>query len=187
MTKTEKLEKLRGIKPTAFPTVMTYDMGLQFDTYTSKGIGNHLGEISSWPLWKIKRLSQDSLETIQEKINKKSLTPEDFRNTGFYQLASELLKNKNADLNTVFENIKNFPATEDSKYLYVFADTESAFLEEVLFFGTENEITQEFFERFPVFTSWEDLEESELDDCLEELRERGEGLVFNEFDGETES
>ena len=62
------LKKLKSIKRTAYQTVMTYDMGLQFDIMDSTGAETNLGNTGAWPLWKFKRLSQEAIDFIATKI-----------------------------------------------------------------------------------------------------------------------
>ncbi len=59
MTREEMLAKLKVIEPTACPTVMTYDMGLQFEIMNSTGASTNLGNIGDWPLWKFPRLTEE--------------------------------------------------------------------------------------------------------------------------------
>ena len=179
MTKHEKLRKLRPLRPTAFPTVATFDMGLQFDTLSGSGAGTHLGEVSGWPLWKIERLDAGEMGRILEKIGRGELSAADFSETDFQVLSSALSKNRRLDLNSVFAGIGNFPKTEEEEYLYVFADAEISPCDEIMFFGTEEELSAYFLERFPIYETWEEMDEEELDGYLEAIEESGDGLSYN--------
>ena len=177
MTRDEMLTKLKNIKPTAFPT---FDMGLQFDTYTSEGMGTHLGDIASWPLWKIKRLNNEKQIEIMSKIAEKKLTADDFKDTEFATLASELVNNKNLELNEIFSSLNNFPYSEQKEYVYIYSDTEG-WNDEVLFFDSEELLAEHFIATYSIYTDWDELDDSELEECIDELNEHSEGLVFCEF------
>lgn len=185
MTRDEMLTKLKNIKPTAFPTVATFDMGLQFDTYTSEGMGTHLGDIASWPLWKLKRLSSEKQIEVISKIAEKKLTAEDFKNTEFETLSSELVNNKNLDLNEIFSSLEDFPYSEQKEYVYIYSDTEG-WNDEVLFFDSEKDLAEYFTETYSIYSEWDELEDSELEECIDELNEHSEGLVCWEFSEKSE-
>lgn len=186
MTRDEMLTKLKNIKPTAFPTVATFDMGLQFDTYTSEGMGTHLGDIASWPLWKIKRLSNEKQIEVMSKIAEKKLTAEDFKHTEFETLSSELVNNKKLDLNEIFLSLEHYPYSEEKKYLYVYSDTEG-WNDEVLFFDSEELLAKYFTEVYSIYSDWDDLDDSELEECINELNDHSEGLVLWEFSEKSEN
>ena len=180
MTKEEKINKLKHIKPTSFPTVVTYDAGLQFDVMNEEGIGTYLDVIAEWPLWKLKRLEKGKLEDIKIKISKNELIVSDFENTEFYTLAKELVEFKKMNLNTIFNSLDKFPYSDDNKYVYIYSDTKG-WDDKTLFFETEEKLKEYFFDIYPIQLSWDKVYIGELDECLENIAENGEGIFFWTF------
>ena len=177
MTRDEILSKLKSIKPTAHPTVMTNDMGLQIDVMDSTGGITDLGNYGDWPLWKFKRLSKEQLEFLQNIMKTRKLVLEDFKNTNLYHFIEKILVNfSDADLNGVFETIIKYPDTE-GEYFFIFCDVDG-YKFELTIFGTEEEISKEFFSCFDIYNKWEDYDDDTLKEYLESLEESGEGLCF---------
>ena len=66
MTREERIAKLSTIKVVMANIVATYDMGLQYDILTSRGVITDIGNIEQWPYMKFK-ISQ-SLRDIQTSL-----------------------------------------------------------------------------------------------------------------------
>ena len=177
MTREEMLTKLKGIKPTAHPTVMTYDMGMQIDIMDSTGGITDLGNYGDWPLWKFKRLTQEQITKIKNKSEQGNLGLDDFANTGLYIFIKRILDNiKDVDLNAAFNSIDKYPSSEGELF-YIFCDT-CSWKFELEMFNTEEEISKEFFSRFNIYDKWEDCDDDTLKEYIKSLEEFGEGLCF---------
>lgn len=178
MTINEMLQKLKSIKRTAHPTVMTYDMGLQFDIMDSTGAETNLGNVGDWPLWKFKRLNQEEIENISEKINNKTLKVEDFVGIEIEPFIETIISQyKEIKLYEVIKDIVKYPYSNEIPDFFVYCDTKSWSFE-LEIFGTENEIIEDFYKRFSIYTKWEDYDDDELANYITEIEENGEGVCF---------
>lgn len=186
MTREEMLMKLKSIKPTAHPTVMTYDMGMQIDVMNSKGGTTDLGNYGDWPLWKFKRLTPEQITLIKNKSEQGNLSLEDFANTELYLFVKQILNNiKDVDLNKAFNSIDKYPDS-NGELFYIFCDTGS-WKFELEMFDTEEEISKEFFSRFYIDDKWDECDDDTLKEYIESLEEFGEGLCFYNTKDEEES
>lgn len=184
MARDEILKKLKSIKRTAHPTVMTYDMGLQFDIMDSTGAETNLGNVGNWPLWKFYRLSQKQIDLLKVKINNKDLSVSDFEGIDFEPFIKTILSQyQDIKLYEVFKDIENYPFSDEQNFFFIYCDTKSWDFE-LKMFATEEEITDYFYERFAIYTKWEDYNDDELSSFLEEIEENGEGVCFYTVDNE---
>lgn len=182
MLREEMIEKLRNIRLTSYPTVVTFDMGMQFDVFSKDGAFTCLGEIASWPLWKLKRLSESKINDIQNKINNNSLTCEDFVDTELRTFVEEIVQNKKGDINLLLKDVCKYPFSSEDHYIYVYSDTEG-WNDEVSFWGTLEEFEEDYLKRYrAMLTDWENFSDSELKSIIEEIEEHGEGLFFCEME-----
>lgn len=179
MTREEMLQKLKNIKPTAFPTTATMDMGLEFDVMDSNGVYTYLGSIGDWPLWYFERIEEKTLSAIKNKLdNHQELSSEDFKETDLYNFAKRLENREDFEFTEAFKNIVNFPKSEENKYVYVYCDL-GEWVPELDFYSTEEEISNVFFGYYSTNNKWEDLDDDWLSTYYEELEEHEEGLPFN--------
>ena len=179
MTRDEILNKLKSLKPTAFPTTATMDMGLEFDVLTAEGAYTYLGAIGDWPVWVFDRLESSKVMELKNKIDKNiNLTAEDFKNTDLYKFAKKLENREDFEFHEKFQSIINFEKSDESKYVYAYCDL-GEWVPDLDFYGTDEEISKVFFSSFPGSTLWDDLDDNWLSTYYEELEEHGEGLPFN--------
>ena len=182
MTKEEMINKLKTIKPTAFPTVGTDDMGIQFDVVTPDGAYTYFGGIGEWPVWFFDRLDNEHIENIKQKLkNRKKVTFNDFQGTDIFSFAKRLEIRNEVDLSKTLKDIVNYPISDDKKKVYIFGDIGS-YEPELSFFDTEEEIVKYFFNNFPGSNSWESLDEVSISVYLREVEDHGEGLRLNSSD-----
>lgn len=66
------------------------------------------------------------------------------------------------------------------KNIYNFSDTEG-WNNNVLFFDSEESLAEYFIKTYPIYTNWDEMEDSELEERIDELDEHSEDLVFWEF------
>ena len=74
MTREEKIEKLNTISVIVTDLTVTFDMGLEFTTMTSKGVTTQMGNIGQWPCFVFNMTKQirnllDKLHTGEEVSN----------------------------------------------------------------------------------------------------------------------
>lgn len=50
-----------------------------------------------------------------------------------------------------------------------------------MFFDSEESLAEYFIKTYPIYTNWDEMEDSELEERIDELDEHSEGLVFWEF------
>ncbi len=183
MTKEEMINKLKTIKPTAFPTVATFDMGIQFDVITPNGAYTYFGGVlGDWPVWVFERLDNETIGKLQAKINNgEKLIPADFENTDLRPFAIRLGNREDFEFNEIFTNFLNYPKTEEQKNIYVYSDL-GEWVPELMFFNSEEEITSYFFDNFPGSNTWDKMDDNSISSFYYELEEHGEGLYISTSD-----
>ena len=70
------------------------------------------------------------------------------------------------DLFVAFSRLAEYKPTETDKYFYMYSDFWARDFG-IELYGTEEEVTDVFFERFPVRRSWNDMDDDELEGFLE--------------------
>ena len=81
MTRDSLLEALSHVKFCAVPTVLTMDMGLEYDYISSEGASTCLGRIGEWPAYKLRKIVDAQWKAILQKYHNKELCEEDFIGT----------------------------------------------------------------------------------------------------------
>ena len=181
MNRKEMLAKLKAIKPTACPVVMTMDMGLQIEIMNAKGATTNMCTFVEWPLWSIPRLTDEQLNELKEKIKNKTLVAEDFPET-LEPIVKEINSRRNdVMLAEAFKDILNYPITETEKEFFIYCNV-LPWTFELCFYGTKAEAEKEFFEGFEIENVWEEMEDTELEEYCALLDEQGEGIPFNTYD-----
>lgn len=179
MTKEEMISKLHAIKPTAFPTVITDDMGLQFDVITPTGAYTYLGAIGDWPAWCFNRIDEKAIGILNNKLqNNENFSSDDFINTDIYLLAKKLEKVDGVDLTESLKDIVNYPYSDKNKFVYVYCDL-GQWKPEVRIYDNEMDFSKAFFNDFPGSQTWDILDENAIESYYEELEEHEEGISFN--------
>ena len=83
MNRSEMISHLSQIGLRAVPTVMTYDMGLQYDYITTRGAGTSFGGMGRWPLWHFSAMDKAKWDAIVSHIKEDCLTHHDLLGTEF--------------------------------------------------------------------------------------------------------
>lgn len=177
MEKRAIIEKMKTIKPTAFPVYVTTDMGLEFDVMSSDGAYTHLGKIVTWPLWIFKKLDDDLLERLENTENNVSI--EDFQNTDLYYFLLKLSKRRDFNLKKIVEEVIQFHQyCFPDKYIYIYCDPDHIDFHFDLFNSSE-EIEKKFIEDyFCELGAWEEMDEDWLNHYYEAFSNHGEGIGY---------
>ena len=179
MTKEEMISKLHAIKPTAFPTVITDDMGLQFDVITPTGAYTYLGAIGDWPAWYFNRLDEQVIALLENKLqNNEKFSSEDFSNTDIYSFVKKLETIDGINLTESLKEIFNYPISDKNNFIYIYCDL-GQWKPEVRFYDTEMDFSKAFFNLFPGNQTWDILDENAIESYYEELQEHEEGIPYN--------
>lgn len=179
MTKEEIVSKLNKIKSTAFPTVVTTDMGVQFDVITPTGAYTYLGAIGDWPAWCFNRIDEKVTGLLKSKLqNNEKFSSNDFFNTDIYLLAKKLEKVDGVDLTEYLKDIVNYPYSDKNKFVYVYCDL-GQWKPEVRIFDNEMDFSEAFFNEFPGSQTWDILDANAIESYYEALGEHEEGIPFS--------
>ena len=179
MNKKEMLAKLKAIKPTACPVVMTMDMGLQIEIMNSTGATTDMGTFAKWPLWSIPRLTAEQLNELKKKIENNILAADDFPESLEPIVKEIIIQRKDVNLSEVFKDILNYPIIETEKNFFIYCNA-LPWTFELRFYGTKEEAEKDFFDRFAIIRTWEEMNDDELANYCDLLDEQGEGVFFKD-------
>ena len=165
MTREQMIEELKSLDLRAIPTIVTMDMGLQYDYATSEGAGSGFGGMGNWPAHVFNPFNEKQWLSIREAIRNKTIALEHLKNTGldvFVQsiptLGEELV------LSEVLEDLLSLPENLINKYYCLF-DTGIWYAkgDNPIFFTSEKQLKDAFIDRYVNdLTRWEDMDEEEL-------------------------
>ena len=82
MNREEMLKELKTIDLRAIPTVVTMDMGLQYDYATSEGAGTGFGGMGDWPAHMFNPIQNEQWHMIRKAIKENALAVSDLKGTG---------------------------------------------------------------------------------------------------------
>ena len=90
MNRSELINELCKVPICAIPTVITMDVGLQYDYITAEGAGTSLGNMGEWPAFKLKGIPTDRWMDIKAKVKNKALSEADLEGTELGLLVENL-------------------------------------------------------------------------------------------------
>lgn len=178
------LEKLHSIDVIVCRLEVSFDMGIQFDVMTSKGVCTHLGDVGNWPCWEVP-ITKELIE-LREMVleDSTSVTIEDVlavdvckRLLSYYNMYNEeewLVEGNVLDMcfGNLIKSIREIDCSRDKVYAYV--DLEEWGDGTVKFFNEERDLNTYFV---CIFGNEERL----YDEMTEvELQEAFENAVENE-------
>ena len=125
------LEKLHSIDVIVCRSVVTFDLGIQFDVMTSKGVCTHLGNVGNWPCRELS-VTKELIE-LKEKVieDSASITIEDVlavdvckRLLSYYNMYNEeewLVEGNVLDMcvGNLIKSIREIDCSRDKVYAYV--------------------------------------------------------------------
>ena len=185
MTREQMILELKAAGIRAVPTVMTYDMGMQYDYITSEGAGTSLGGMGSWPLWKFNAIPKDRWQQIKQAIEDKTLTPELLEGTGLDVMLSDIyiVESQTIDYSDFLSGLADLGMpTSDYYCLY---DTGMLFSETVkpLFYLDEKEAKAAFAKSFCYnIETWDNMDDDTVENWYERLTDDLERMSYMEVD-----
>lgn len=182
MTREEMLNKLHSIRVGAQPTVITNDMGLQYEYVTKDGHGEGFGDMGDWPAYKITGVSNEKLESLKQKVRCNILTVADLENTDlilFYNKVFGVCRPEEyiPALCGFFENLISVVSVSENT---LFALCDAHQLEpKVFFYSTYDELEKAFTNRYACcIEEWERLEDDELEVWLKRTENELDTIPF---------
>ena len=122
MTREEMISFLSKIDLRATPTVMTGDMGLQYDYITSAGAGTGFGGMGDWPIWRLPTLESTKWEHIREAVRNSTLTLDDIAETGLDGIVEKAHQTSNCSPAVILKGLLDLPVELPDKSYYCFFD-----------------------------------------------------------------
>lgn len=182
MDRTEMLNMLHSIRVGAQPTVITYDMGLQYEYVTPEGHGEGFGNMGAWPTYCLNNINNVVFETIKHKIKDGVLTTDDLAGTDlllFYNHVFDIPRPESCipDICDFFENLLSVQLKSNGQ-LYVMCDA-CQWEPEAYFYSTYEELEEAFADYYASdVEEWECLDDEELDEWLHRAEEELDSIPF---------
>lgn len=186
------LEKLHSIDVIVCPSVVTFDLGIQFDVMTSKGVCTHLGNVGNWPCRELS-VTKELIE-LREKVleDTTSVTIEDVlavdvckRLLSYYNMYNEeewLVEGNVLDIcfGNLINSIREIDCSRDKVYAYV--DLEEWEDGTVKFFNEERDLNTYFVSIFGKDDRlYDDMTDEELQDTYDKAQENENGVLYMSF------
>lgn len=182
MTREDILCKLHSIRIGARPTVITYDMGLQYEYVTPEGHGEGFGNMGAWPTYCLKNIPNGIFEVIKQKIKDGVLTLDDLAGTDlqlFYNHVFDIPRPESCipDICDFFQRLLPVLLGPDGK-LFVMCDA-CQWEPEAYFYSTYEELEETFADYYASdIEAWEDLDDEELEEWLHRTEDELDSIPF---------
>lgn len=188
MTREQMISELKSAGIRAIPTVMTYDMGLQYDYITPEGAGTGFGGMGRWPLWRFNAIPTERWNQIKEAIADKTLTLEMLNGTGLDVMLSNVYLVGSQEINYPDYLSELLDLDMPKEGLYCLHDTGMMFSEDdkPQFYLDEDEAKAAFVDGFCYdVESWDDMDDETLTGWFERLHDDLDTMAYMEAeDGE---
>lgn len=175
MTREELLKELKSIDLHAMPTVVTMDMGLQYDYATSEGAGTGFGGMGDWPAYMFESIEKEKWIRIRARIKDNTLMAEDLKGTGLDVLLDKVHSiNYEIVPSEVLKGLLDLPEELTGSYFCFFDAGQwfDQYAEKPMFFTSDKELKEEFISRFvDDLTKWEEMDDDELKNWYERLQD----------------
>ena len=192
MTRNEMTAYLSEIDLRTTPTVITEDMGLQYDYITSKGAGTGFGGMGDWPIWRLPTLSTDKWEHIRSAIQNGTLTEEDITETGLDDIVEKAQQTSSCTAATILKNLLVLPAELEGNCYYCFFDgnqrfDDTTFIPEPIFYTDELKVKKAFIDEFvSSITTWDEMSDEDIEFWYNRTHDDLEQLTYYDYiDAET--
>lgn len=186
MNRKDMISHLQQIGLRAIPTVVTFDMGLQYDYITPQGAGTGFGGMGRWPLWRFSAIDKAKWDCIIARIKGNCLTPYDLLGTEFEIFVDNvaLLGEDTVDYQRFFSGLVTMKWPEKDFYcLYdngMWYDASSSI---PIFRGSEDEILIEFADQYcSDVETWENMTDEEIESWFDRLSDDLSETTFIEFE-----
>lgn len=192
MKRKEMLQKLGNIKALTTNITVTYDMGIQFNVMTSKGVCTNFGNVGNWPCYKVPitpelKLLKDCLEKGEdvsaEDILKVDVCKSLLSYTDMFQGQSWIVEGDKLD--HCVENLNNaiLALNTDRDFFFAYVDLEDWGNNDIVFFNEYEGLRDYFCEVFGCDDElYEDMDDEKLERVYEEAGENGwNGVFFKDF------
>ena len=192
MERTEMLKKLGEIKALTANMVISFDMGIQFDVMTAKGVCTNYGNVGNWPCYKMPITTEFKL--LKERLeNGGNVSAEDILKVDVCKILlsyTDMLEGQSwlveGDiLNTCIENLKNAIITLDTNknFFFAYVDLEDWGDNDIVFFNEYNELNRYFGEIFGSdYDLYEDMNDEDLERAYDEAEDNGwNGIYFKNY------
>lgn len=181
LNREELIHKLQKVSFCAVPTVATFDMGLQYDWIGPNGAGTGLGNILSWPAYRIRTIHAQRWQEIQKKIRMKDLKIDDLKDTDLLELAKTFVAAYNIHydcLADLFIDLADFPDHLDCDFFCLFDDVSWACQPE--FYASKDELLSRFEDKYcGGEVAWEEMGIEELKEWLDRSEDDLSHFPFN--------
>ena len=150
----------------AEPTVVTDDMGIQYDYISDEGAGTSLGLFAEWPAHRVE-INDDGLRILKDKIANRSLSLDDIKDTGVYSLLEDIgLITDEESLSEYLNDLLCINNTENGYIycLYKNCDYENEDGSVLKFYSNKDDMINDFQSRhIPELTRWSEMTDEESD------------------------
>lgn len=166
----ELLNQLQQVPFCAAPTVVTFDMGLQYDCICPKGAGTGLGNILSWPVYRFRKIEQSKWKTIIINIRNRTLSLDDLSETDLYEFVKDtLLSTDKVGEDDCFadalDGLLLFPENFSDDFYCLFDDIDWDY-EKPEFYETKEAVISAFEEKYSTYAEWDTMDDEKLEEWL---------------------
>lgn len=188
MTRDEMLVKLHNIRIAAQPTVITYDMGLQYEYVTPEGHGEGFGNMGDWPVYKLKGITPKILEYVKLKLREGTLSIDDLGDTDLARFYDNTIgcgrpASCIPSICDFFRTIVSVKLGQDG-ILFALCDA-GQWTPEAYFYSTYEELEEAFAAFYVTYIEeWCDMEDDDLKLWVERIEDELDSLPFVALRGE---
>ncbi len=185
MNREEMIGELKKTDLRAIPTVITMDMGLEYDYATTEGAGSGFGGMGNWPMHMFGPIEKEQWMKIREAINDKTLEISDLKGTGLVGFLVQV-KTINYEINPteILKGLTSLPEDQTNVF-YCFFDTGLWYdgTEKPEFYTSEKELKEKFIDHYVSdLTRWEEMNDDELKHWYGRLQNEMEVLPICTYD-----
>ena len=192
MTKTDLIQALSQVSFCAIPTLITEDVGLQYDYITPEGAGASLGNMGEWPAFKLHNIPRERWIELKNKVTNDVLTEADLEGTelgvlfeNLHYAYGELYNRFYPSVSSLFKGILSLP-DDLPEYFFCRFDCGS-WGDKPVFFADEKSFLEDFKAYYCEYiTKWEDMSVDELQNWLDRTNDDLDMFPYNVFSEEEE-
>ena len=188
MNREEMLKELKTIDLRAIPTVVTMDMGLQYDYATSEGAGAGFGGMGDWPAHMFNPIQNEQWHMIRKAIKENALAVSDLKGTGLDDFLGNVKTISDEDKiipSKVLEELLTLPEDHADAFFCMFDAGlwYDKYADKPEFFTSEKELKEAFIKRYvDDLARWEEMDDEELMDWYNRLHDEMEEFTIYTYD-----